>query len=401
MANLGAFVAPLDPNQGSRVFDISTEIDELTKFTPWVYDIAIARGEGADDVQFQWDEIDLTTDYVLVDNGAGYTAAATTITVDDGTLFTEKDKIRNLATDEVMQVTGISGNDLTVIRGVGESGVAITDDDPLLIIGPGMEQASVSPDENNANSTTVFNYLETFRKSFSFAGTLLRTNGTPGMDFVDTLERTTREILREIEYTLIFGKRDLNTTDFAKRRYTGQGLLKYISTNVESVGGTLTEAAWQEFLIEKAFRYGSQEKIMIAGPALFKALSFWTTANYQVNLVANVGIALGSSVSTYHAPTGQTLVILMHELLQTAADANLAGMGIIIDPEEIRLRWSANRSGTVPDQLLYKNGLLQVSQQNLATNDRDGLKTELFAELGLMLRNEQQHAVIEGVTGGA
>lgn len=401
MANIESFLSPLEPNQDSRVFDISQDTTTLTQFKPFLYDMAIVNGRLSSDVQFQWDEVDLTTNYTLIDKIGGHLAGDLVLTVDDGTLFTPKDKVRNLRTDEVFQVVSISTNDLTVVRGVGEvAGIAILDDDPLLILGPGMEQASQSPDENNANTTTVFNYLETFRKSFSFGGTLARTKGTPGMDFNDTLERVTEEILREIELTFIFGKKDLDQTTFSKNRYTGQGALKYISTNVETVGGTITETAWQTFLIEKAFAFGSQDKIMLAGFNFFKAFSFWSTANYQVNLRADVGQQEGVAISTYVAPTGQTLTIVNHELFRAGNDSNLTGLGIVIDPQEIRLRWSEDPTGNTPSGIKYPNGRLQLGS-DLQEPDRDGIKAELFAELGLELRNEQKHAVIEDVTGGA
>ena len=406
MANLGEYYAPLEPNQTSRVYDISLDTSILSTFTPHLYNLSVANQTEADDVRFQWDEKDYTKDYTLINYGPGYNTSATVLIVDDSDIFTIMDIVTNLRTGENMQVTNKSTGSpltITVIRGVGNAGtgVAILNNDPLLIIGNASQEASRSPDANNANTTTVYNYCQITRKSFSISGTLIRTRGTPGEDFAASMADCMEETLREIEYTLLFGKIDLNQAAFTKERYTSRGIKNYITTNVEPVGGTLSQAAWRTFLNEKAFAYGANTKIFLCGHKYLECFTKWaeTGANYLYQPgTANVGIAQGISVGVYTAPGGQQLIIASHELFRK--DALLQGLGIVIDPTQIKFRYTGNVGGTIPEGFLFPDGKLKMVQ-HMQENDRDGYKYDFFAQYGLECRNESRHAMMTGVTGPA
>lgn len=58
----------------------------------------------------------------------GITAAATTVTVADGTVFPNEGDFRVIVNEEIMLVTGVSGNDLTVVRGSEGTTAAIQAD---------------------------------------------------------------------------------------------------------------------------------------------------------------------------------------------------------------------------------------------------------------------------------
>lgn len=399
MANIDTYKTLLEGNQDSRVADISQDVPVLTQFNPFVYNLAFANARPAIDIKYQWDEIDLNGDYTLINNSGGYNTSATSIIVDDGSLFTKYDMVRNLRTGEVFQVSAVSSNTLTVIRGVGNSGTGISmnDNDPLLIIGSALEEASQSRESSMANSSTVYNYLQTYRESFSFAGSTARMNGSPTDRKLEDMAFHMDVFVRDLEYSLIFQKRDLDQTSFTRERYSTGGLLDYISTNTEAIGGTtITEKDWLDFLVEKAFAYGSTEKVFICGYNFFTAFSYWGTNNYQVGQTIDVGVRQGVNVAQYIAPTGGVLWVYNHELFRK--DSNLAGMGIVIDPMEIRLRYADRSMGDTPEDLKYKNGLPQFGM-GLQENDRDGVKHEYFAQVGLELRQEKRHALITGVTG--
>lgn len=78
----------------------------------------------------------------LIDQGAGYTSSATVIVVDNGTDFSIGQTIY-IAT-EALLITAISGNGLTVVRGMnGTTAASISDDDAvnILRIPPSVERA--------------------------------------------------------------------------------------------------------------------------------------------------------------------------------------------------------------------------------------------------------------------
>jgi hypothetical protein len=392
MANLTDWIATNEGNQTSRVYDISDQVAILSSFKPLIFNMAMARFEPTMDVRFQWDEVDYSTAKTKINHIGGYSAGATEFVVDDASIFTDRDLVRNLRTEEVYQVTDINlgTNTITVVRHVGDtSGSVINDDDVVLIIGPGFEEASSTPDQMAANTTTEYNYCQIFRRAWAISGTRVRTLGTPGMHLEDLSARKAEEFTRDVEYAFIFGKRDQDTSSFSKVRHTTNGLSNSISTNVESVGGTLSESDWETFLVEKAFYKGSSEKVMICGDAYFKCLSKWGKQFLQTTLDVNT---LGIHVSTYIAPTGEILHLYNHPLFK--GDATLAGLGIVVDPSEIAARFTQN---PLHPQL---NGRIQFREQIQAPG-ADGIINEYFAEIGLELRNEAKHAIIKGVTGPA
>ena len=201
MANIEGWIATNEGNQGSRIYDISREISVLSDFKPFLFNLALQRAFQSHDVRFQWDEVDYSSPLTLINNSAGYSDTDTAFVVDDASIFTAMDLVRNLRTEEIYQVTSVvtSTNTINVIRKVGDaSGVAINDDDPLLIIGPAHEEASDAPDSNVANSTTEYNYCQTFRRRWNISGTKQRTMSTPGMGMEDISRRKADEFLRDI-----------------------------------------------------------------------------------------------------------------------------------------------------------------------------------------------------------
>ena len=80
----------------------------------------------------------------LINNGAGYSATATSITVDSGTDFAVGQTL--LIGTEQLLVTAIAANALTVVRALnGTIGATIADDDPVNIIRwpPSVERAAL------------------------------------------------------------------------------------------------------------------------------------------------------------------------------------------------------------------------------------------------------------------
>lgn len=397
MANITRSKATNLGNQGSVVYDISNEITTLTYFKALILDMAMRRKfESSTSYRFQWDETDLTGVQDAINFTGGYNETATSIVVDDASLYSKKTTARILRTGEVFQVSDITiaTNTLTIIRGVGESaGVAIVDNDVIEILGTANEESSTAPAANMANTTTRHNFLQTFRTVCGLSGTQARTQGTPGMNMSELAVKKGEELLRAIEGSFIWGKIDENTTDFTDIRHTTDGALNIITTNTTAVGGTLTETAWRTFLVEQAFSKGGDKKMFFCGDKFFTCLSKWGDSFYRTTFENE---KMGVSVAVYVAPTGQELQIVKHPLF--IGDALKTGLGIVIDPDSLGVRYSGNPTGT--NNLTYPTGRIQFNPNVLATAT-DAINQEWFAEIGLEMRDEQKHAVISGVTGPA
>jgi len=372
MPNLTDVLSTTDGNQTSRVYDISREINTLTTFEALVTNYAIMDQRPT------------------INNGAGYGTGDTDLVVTDATVFTKYDMVKNVRTSEVYQVTAVDyvTNTITVKRNIGSTGaVAIVDGDGVLNVGPAYYENSTTPDVNMANTSTVYNYVQTMRRAWGLSGLRDRTRSTPGMSLEEIGQTEAREFLRALEYAMIFGHRELDTSTFSDNRYSTGGLDYYISTNEEDVSGTLSEAEWQTFLVEKAFNKGSREKVFICGDNYFRCLTKWAGDYLQVPIEIN---GLGVTVAQYTAPTGEILYLYNHELFK--GNSVLQGLGYVVDVENIRARYTQN-----PDNP-SKNGILSI-REGIEANGTDGVINEYFAEMGLELRNEQTHAVIRNVTG--
>lgn len=207
MANLQDYIATNEGNQTSRIYDISQQVNVLSTFKPIVFSMAMARFEPAYDVRFQWDETDYATAKTMINNVSGYTDTDTNFIVDDASIFSKKDLVRNLRTEEIYQVTAsnLGTSTITVIRHVGEaSGASINDNDVLLIIGPGFEEASTTPDQHANDSTTQYNYCQIFRRAWAISGSKNRTLSTPGMNLEDLSARKADEFIRDLEYAFLY-----------------------------------------------------------------------------------------------------------------------------------------------------------------------------------------------------
>ena len=130
------------------VVDMSNEIALLQPSkTPLITILkqAMKNTRAASNPKFSWMEDDLKARWDAINNGAGYNDAATSIVVDNGAYFIVGDVVKVPRTGEVLFVTAVNTNTLTVTRGFGTTAAAaLVDNDPLVIVG---------------NANTKFTYL--------------------------------------------------------------------------------------------------------------------------------------------------------------------------------------------------------------------------------------------------
>lgn len=102
-------------------------------------------------------------------NGA-ILAAAVTLVVDDGSNFRVGMQISIAGSDEVMLVTAVSTNDLTVTRGFGGTTAAdIADDAVVTIDSIGREENSLGVDDSMFEPDPVENYFQTLDTQLTFS----------------------------------------------------------------------------------------------------------------------------------------------------------------------------------------------------------------------------------------
>ena len=132
---------------------------------------------------------------------------ATSLTVQNGARFQPGDLVRPDASTEVLQVTAVAGNVLTVVRGYGATTKAtLTNGKRLSILGnAAIEGADASTARFTARSRKV-NYTQIFSATVEVSGSM-RAARQHGID--DELEyqkqERLRDLLRDLENCVING----------------------------------------------------------------------------------------------------------------------------------------------------------------------------------------------------
>lgn len=160
---------------------------------------------------------------------------ATSLTVANGARFRVGDQVRPGTSGEVMLVTAVSGNTLTVVRGYGgTTAVTLTNGMALAIIGNAALEGDAADAARQTNRVRKQNYTQIFTATVNVSGSMQAARAHGVADEVDyQKQERLRELLRDLENCVINGVAPAaNPQGSSTVRRTMNGLLKTISTNV-------------------------------------------------------------------------------------------------------------------------------------------------------------------------
>ena len=347
--------------------------------------LSMLPSEATDDPEFHNFRKDLP-DFRFTHSGTA-TASGTTLTATSATdlsFIRIGMLMRNFTTGEVVKVTGTpTTTTLTVTRGVGNggTGATVTANDIFFMIGNANAEGADVPDSISYDAASTENFCQIFRTPYSITRTAMHTNFRTGDQYLEKSRDALKEHMVGMERAMIFGKKDIITGSAGRpERYT-DGLMNSITTNVEDAAananaGVLTEAEFDAFLAEKAFSFGSSEKLMLCGWKVADHLQKLAKNRYQINSTGT-GDAYGVMFTTYNTFAG-TLQVKTHPMFRQIPGAEKDA--IILDTKDLRYRY-------VDDTQLLKD------RQG---NGVDGVIDEYLTESGLEILQEKTHAVITG-----
>ena len=135
-------------------------------------------------------------------------------------------------------------------------------------------------------------------------------------------------------------------------------------------------ATFDEYVAQPAFRYGSKEKLLIAGPKLMTKINSWAIDDVltDVSKDKTYGMRVKTLVTSYG-----DLQVIYDPLL---AESGHADYGMVIDPENVRY--------------CYLDGRDTKLKTNIQENDRDGIKDEYLTECSLEVRLPKTHMLLTG-----
>ena len=339
------------------------------------------------DPEFKCLEAQIQPVFDAVNYTSGYNASATSIVVDHGSYFKANDLVLNTSTGEIIKVTAVSSNTLTVTRGYGTvAATSMTDNDELRRIGNAFEGGSGADTAKTVQVDVVNNYCQIFKTSLKLTGTEMATTLYGGADLPLRQKMAGIEHAMKVESAFLFGQKYERTTASTTNPATSHpirttaGILSFISSNTLSTA-SLTEATFNnDFLrhVMTADKNYRKKRTLFVSPLVGAVMNQW--ANGKIHLVPS-DKTFGITVNRYLSFFGE-INIVMHPLLEGTA---YSGYGIAVDLENVGYRYLAGRD-TKLELDIIKDGT-------------DARTDQFLTECGLMVRLEAVHGYIYGVSG--
>lgn len=299
----------------------------------------------------------------------------TTVTVANGAYFKPGDVVRVVTTDEVMLVTGVSSNDLTVTRGFAASSAsaAALTGDAIVLIGSAFAENTGAPEQRLIQEAKKTNYTQIFKRTYGVSGTqkAVKDYGPTRLNHFRATHG--RDFRVDIEKAFIFGVPADAVTDSV--RTTG-GLLHYLTSQSYDFTDTISLANL-EAMAEQGFTYGSDTKVLLAGRRLVTHL----------NQLAGNKIQTKSGEKTFGLQVGE--YVTAHGVIDIVAHPLLlnkySGWGFLLDMNEIKMRVLSGNGENRDVKLIH----------NVQANDKDGYQEMYLAEVGLEVRQAAKHLVVK------
>jgi hypothetical protein len=204
---------------GDRVGDFSSAILQIDP-TGTALVLALSSGmgkEAASDTIFNWFEDSHQAGRTTIASGG----TTTTIVVGDGSIYVPNQILLVEETGEIVMVTAIAGNSVTVIRGLGGTTVtSVTNVMHVQSIGNAHEEASPMPTAITQQGAPRFNFTQIFRNAWAVSGTAKAVKYQSGSRLAKNKRDCAIYHAEDMERAIIFGRKHLTTINGKPFRLT-------------------------------------------------------------------------------------------------------------------------------------------------------------------------------------
>jgi len=361
-----------------------------------------SRKQSVNDPEFAWWEETLENARLQINDGTGYTATSTSLTVDavsalptnitagglnlvvGDVLMVEKTETATYD-NEIMIVSSITSDTVVVVkRGqAGTTAAGIADNTPLLRIGSAHAEGASLPSLSARNPTKVFNYTQIFRTVYGTTKTADATFARTGDAYNNDRKRKMFDHSNKMEWAFLFGQKNENTTVGATSgsplRYTG-GVREFLTTNVKIYTTSPTE---DDFLdqISPIFDYqedsgAGNERFVLAGNGFLNNINkvARNSSSSRINFDGTIKL-YGMELQKWVLPQG-TLGIKTHPLMST--HARFTNSAFFLDFSN----------------LIYRPLRDTKNNDDVQAKGEDSRKGEWITETGLMLEHERTMAYL-------
>lgn len=307
---------------GDRVGDFSSAILRINP-TGTALMLALSSGmnsAGADDTMYHWFEDSHQSGRVAIAAGG----TTTTITVADGSAYVPNQVLLVEETGEIVLVTAINGNDLTVVRGIaGTAVVSVTNVMHVQSIGNAHEEASGMPTAITQQGSPRTNYTQIFRNSWAVSGTAKAVKFRTGNKVAKNKMDCATYHAEDIERAILWGKKWITTRNGKPFR-----MMDGILTQIEQYGGIVESVTdgttagnyslilFEDFirrLFSKNVKGQPNERMAIGGDLWLAGLNQMTKLDSVYNISSGETV-VGIKVNKIQTPFG-TLTLMTHPLM--------------------------------------------------------------------------------------
>lgn len=282
---------------------------------------ALSSGMGASDCDqtiVQWYEEGIMHSRAVVT--AVPVAEGATIVVDDASWITENKVFMVESTGEFVFVLAVTGNTLTVQRGIGMTAIAPIviggDEIALQLIGSAFEEASERPTSIATNPYPRTNLTQIFREAWDISGTAAKSTYRFGSRVAKNKGDAGVRHAEDMERSMIWGRQHNGVVNNKPQRHMAGVISQLRSNFFVSPAGGLTRRALTDF-IERVFSTNiegmANERIAFCGNVAVRALNEIAMRYSEYN-ISYGETEWGINVTKFHTPFG-TISLMIHPMM--------------------------------------------------------------------------------------
>ncbi|MGD8787572.1 MAG: DUF5309 family protein [Phycisphaerales bacterium] len=239
-----AFTGKATYSAGTTLPELAEDVSDLIGIiSPYETPLLDALGEPmreATSTHHEWLEDELLPNKDAV-NDSTYAdpSADTDFVVAHGSRFRIGDQIQVEGGEELMLVTGIDGDTLTVVRGyAGTSAEDLADNQVINILGNAALEGADKPGVRFTNRSRCGNYTQIFTAAVEVSGTDMAASQLGLADEMDyQKQERLRELLRDLENTVVNGGQPASSPEGSGSvRRSMRGIIQHLSSNVFHTG---------------------------------------------------------------------------------------------------------------------------------------------------------------------
>ena len=276
-----AFTGKATYSAGTTLPELAEDVSDLVGIvSPFETPLLNALGDPmreATSTHHEWLEDELLPNKDAV-NDSTFTdpSTDTDFIVDNGSRFRIGDQIQIEGSEELIQVTGISTNTLTVVRSyAGTTAEDLADNQVINILGNAALEGDDKPTARFTNRSRCGNYTQIFTAAVEVSGTDLAASQLGLADEMDNQKQSRlRELVRDLENTVLNGGQPAsNPEGSGSVRRSMKGIVQHLSTNLFHTGdsgfpsGTTLDEAMINYVLRKIWENssGNVDLIVVGG----------------------------------------------------------------------------------------------------------------------------------------